>query len=80
MATKKYKNGGTRKTIVDNTGYKRDRKETNKRDMEYKKNTYTAITFRVRKDDIDVLEKLNEVDNKQAYIIDLIRKDIKASE
>lgn len=76
MAKKEYKNGGTRKFIVDSTGYKRDRKEANKRDLEYKKKTYRQIAIRIRKDDTEILEKLNNVPNKTDYILDLIRKDI----
>ena len=78
MVKKEYKSG-TRKYIIGSDGYKRDRKTVNRIDKEFKKKTYQAFTFRVRKDDTEILEKLNEVDNKQGYIIDLIRQDIKAS-
>ena len=33
-----------------------------------------------KKTDADILERLNEVPNKQGYIKDLIRKDIKSDE
>lgn len=43
----------------------------------YDAKTYQKKTFRFHKEkDIDVLEKLAAVDSQNAYIIDLIRKDI----
>lgn len=43
----------------------------------YDAKTYQKKTFRFHKEkDIDVLEKLAVVDSQNAYIIDLIRKDI----
>lgn len=43
----------------------------------YDAKTYQKKTFRFHKEnDIDVLEKLASVDSQNAYIIDLIRKDI----
>jgi len=45
----------------------------------YTRKTYVSCNFRVRKDDKEVLKKLESVPSKNGYIIDLIRKDIKAS-
>lgn len=37
-----------------------------------------CINIRLNKEtDLDIIEKLNNVDNKQGYIKELIRKDIK---
>lgn len=79
MAKKEYKSG-TKKYYIDKDGYKRDRKNTNKLVNEYKKRTYEAYTIRVRKTETDVIEKLASVESKTKYIMELIRKDIKASE
>lgn len=75
---KEYKNG-TRKYIIGSDGYKRDRKSVNKYNKEFKKKTYTQIAIRIRKDDEEILVKLNSVENKTEYILNLIREDIKAS-
>ena len=75
---KEYKNG-TRKYIIGSDGYKRDRKSVNKYNKEFKKKTYTQIAIRIRKDDEEILVKLNSVENKTEYILNLIRADIKAS-
>lgn len=72
---KEYKSG-TKKYYIDKDGYKRNRKNTDKLTNEYKKRTYEAYTFRVRKDETDVIEKLASVESKAQYIIELIRKDI----
>lgn len=48
-------------------------------DKEFQKETYQRFTVRVRKDETDVLEKLNNVENKAQYIINLIRADIEKS-
>lgn len=45
----------------------------------YAKKTYLRFMMNVRKDDKDVIKKLESVPSKNGYIIDLIRKDIKAS-
>lgn len=45
----------------------------------YAKKTYLRFMMNVRKDDKDVIKKLESVPSKNRYIIDLIRKDIKAS-
>ena len=78
MAKKEYKSG-TKRYYIDKDGYRRNRKEYDKVNNEYKLRTYERLTLRIRKDDTEILEKLNEVDSKQGYIIDLIRQDIKAS-
>lgn len=75
MAEKKYKRG-TKKYVIGTDGYKRDRKTMNKNQWEYKQKTYQAFTFRIRKDDTEILEKLDSVPNKTEYILNLIRKDI----
>ena len=78
MAQKEYKSG-TRKYYIDKNGYKRDRKNTDRLVNEYKKRTYERLTIRIRKDDEEVLEKLDSVESKNNYIVELIRADIKAS-
>ena len=45
----------------------------------YAKKTYLRFMMNVRKDDKDVIKKLESVPSKNGYIIDLIRKDIKTS-
>ena len=45
----------------------------------YNKNNYKMIPFRVRKDNVMVIEKLENVSNKNKYILDLIEKDINSS-
>lgn len=42
----------------------------------YLKNNYKTIKVRVRNDDALLLEKIEEVDNLNKYILDLIRKDV----
>ena len=45
--------------------------------MEYDKENTVRVYLKLnKKHDADVIAKLNEVDSKQAYIKDLIRKDI----
>jgi len=45
---------------------------------EYEKQNYKQIKFNLNvKSDRDIIAQLEAVDNKQAYIKDLIRKDIK---
>jgi len=44
---------------------------------EYNKKNYFEIRIRIRKDtNEDVIEKLNSVESKNQYIVDLIKKDI----
>ena len=45
----------------------------------YNKNTYKMFPFRVRKDNIEVLKRLDKVNNKNKYILDLIENDISLS-
>lgn len=78
MAKKEYKSG-TKMFYIDKDGYRHDRKNTDKLNAEYKKKTYTTFTMRIRKEETEVLEKLESVDSKTKYIVDLIKKDIKAS-
>lgn len=78
MPKKEYKSG-TKKYYIDKDGYKRDRKEYDRINNEYKKRTYERLTIRIRKDDTEVLEKLESVESKNNYIVELIRADIKAS-
>lgn len=42
----------------------------------YIKDNYRDIKLRIRKDDEEVMEKLSSVKNINAYLLDLIRKDI----
>lgn len=42
----------------------------------YIKDNYKSIKLRVRKDDNEVLNRLYSVDNINAYILELIRKDV----
>lgn len=47
--------------------------------MEYDKENTVRVYLKLnKKHDADVIAKLNEVDSKQRYIKDLIRKDINA--
>ena len=45
----------------------------------YNKNTYKMFPFRVRNDNSPVIDKLNEVQNKNKYITELIERDINPS-
>ena len=45
----------------------------------YNKNTYKMIPFRVRKDDIKIINKLNSVDSMNNYIYSLIDNDVNKS-
>ena len=42
----------------------------------FNKKTYKMFPFRVRKDNVMVIEKLNSVSNKNKYIVDLIENNI----
>lgn len=44
---------------------------------EYNKENYKLYQFRVKKSNIDVLEKLDSVRNRNDYILSLVEKDIK---
>ncbi len=46
---------------------------------EYNKETYAMFPFRVRKDNVDIVNKLKTVPNKNKYIFDLIENDINPS-
>ena len=78
MAKKEYKSG-TKMFYIDKNGYRRNRKEYDRINNDYKKETYERLTIRIRKDDTEILEKLESVESKNKYILDLIREDIKAS-
>ena len=42
----------------------------------YDKNKYKSYHFRVRKDNSILIDKLDSIENKNKYIMDLIKKDI----
>lgn len=56
----------------------KDYKKKYARQRKYDKKTYNIkhLTLYIRKDDPEVLEKLESVPSKNSYIIGLIRKDI----
>ena len=43
----------------------------------YNKENYKSYQFRVKKSDTDLIEKLDSVENRNAYIINLLLNDIK---
>ena len=43
---------------------------------EYNKNKYKMYQFRVKKNDVELIDRLESVNNKNQYISSLIRKDI----
>ncbi len=43
---------------------------------EYNKENYKLYLFRVKKNDTEVIEKLESVENRNAYITNLLKKDI----
>lgn len=45
---------------------------------EYNKKYYRNYAIRVRKDNRDIIEKLDRQENKTEYILNLIRKDIES--
>ena len=45
----------------------------------YNKETYKMFPFRVRKDNVEVINKLNNVRNKNKYIVSLIENNINPS-
>ena len=46
---------------------------------DFNKETYKMFPFRVRKDNIEVINKLNNVSNKNKYIVSLIENNINPS-
>ena len=46
---------------------------------EYNKENYKMYPFRIKKSDVDLIEKLDNVSNRNSYIRDLILEDIKPS-
>ena len=46
---------------------------------EYNKEYYKMYPFRVKKDNVNVINKLNNVPNRNKYILDLIENDINSS-
>ena len=46
---------------------------------EFNKETYKMFPFRVRRDNIEVINKLNSVRNRNKYIVDLIENSINPS-
>lgn len=46
---------------------------------QYNKDSYFNVAITIRKDNTEVINKLNSVKSKNAYIIDLIEQDIKRS-
>lgn len=45
-------------------------------DIQYRKTNYREYRFQVRKDDTEIIEKLESVPNRKEYLVDLIREDI----
>ncbi len=43
----------------------------------YNKENYKSYQFRVKKSDIDLIDKLDNIENRNAYLISLILNDIK---
>jgi len=80
MAEKKEYKSGTKRYYIDKLGQKTNRKNKDKVNNEYKARTYQRVTIIIRKnEEQDVIEKLESVESKTQYIINLIRKDIEAS-
>lgn len=77
MAKKEYKSGTKEYYLVN--GEKRNRKKVDSNNKKYKEKTYSIVRLLIRKEETEVLEKLESVDSKTKYIVDLIKKDIKAS-
>lgn len=74
----KYGVSGTSIGRIVNPEYQEREREKNKlrqRNYEPKKAQYT-INLRFYEQDQELIEKMKSVDNKQAYIKELIRKDI----
>lgn len=78
MAEKKEYKTGTKDYYLVN-GEKRNRKKVDANNRKYKEKTYSIVRLLIRKEETEVLEKLNSVESKTQYIINLIRKDIEAS-
>lgn len=51
-------------------------KEQIKRDNALIKKIYKSYQLRVRRDDEQVISKLESLENKNGYLLDLIRKDL----
>ncbi len=45
----------------------------------YNKNNYRQIAFRIRNDEIEVIEHLDKQENKSAYLLELVKEDMKRS-
>lgn len=43
----------------------------------YNKNNYRQIAFRIRNDEIEVIEHLDKQENKSAYLLELVKEDMK---
>ena len=43
----------------------------------YNKENYNSYQLRIKKSDTDLIQKLDSVDNRNAYLTDLIRNDLK---
>lgn len=57
------------------------KKSKNESNYKYKKENCVQFAIRINKKyDQDVLQKLESVDNKRQYILNLIRKDIESSD
>lgn len=52
-------------------------KDTIRKNNEIVKKIYRSYQFRVRRDDEEILNKLNSVESINGYITDLIRQDLK---
>ena len=55
---------------------KQTKTEVFKKQQEYAKKTYNHYHLKIRKDNIEVIDKLESVKSKNAYITSLIEKDI----
>ena len=56
-----------------------DKAKKHRRDyqLKYVKDTYMRIDLRIRNDEKEIIKHLKKQKSKNAYIIELIRKDIK---
>lgn len=77
---KKQAHRESQRRYREKTGYDKSKKQKEMTDKWHKKN-YKAFMFTFNiNTDIDVLEKLNQVDNINSYIKSLIIKDIQEAE
>lgn len=53
--------------------------DQNKYIADYAKSHYKRIELRIRFDELEVIKKLESVPSKNAYIVELIKNDIKKS-